>query len=31
MSCIFAALGLNINFHEPTLIQGVKRIVSNLE
>jgi len=24
-------LGLNINFHEPTLIQGVKRIVNNLE
>ncbi|HOC70457.1 MAG TPA: GxxExxY protein [Candidatus Hydrogenedentes bacterium] len=23
-------LGLNINFHEPTLIKGVKRIVNNL-
>lgn len=23
-------LGLNINFHEPTLIRGVKRIVNNL-
>ena len=23
-------LGLNINFHEPTLVKGIKRIVNNL-
>lgn len=24
-------LGLNINFHEPRLVDGVRRIVNNLE
>ena len=24
-------LGLNINFHEPTLVKGIKRIVNDLE
>ncbi|NIA16218.1 MAG: hypothetical protein GWP08_19315 [Nitrospiraceae bacterium] len=24
-------LGLNINFHEPRLVDGIKRIVNNLE
>ena len=24
-------LGLNINFHEPTLVKGIRRIVNDLE